>query len=319
MIWNTDRMDYFAADFFQGMGLAMPDRWEPLIGVRNAGAIVRKGFDPTRFAIIISGGGGNGPLFPGYVGEGLADAAVIGAPFAAPNAYTIYETGKALRPEKGVLLLYNNFAGDFLNNDMAAEFLQMDGIPVESVISNDDIASAVGEERSARGGRCGIAFLMKMAANCAKRDMSLQDTAALLRAAQNRLGTLSIHLDFGSRLIAYGAGFSGESGVRTATHMDMGRCAQEACNMLLEDLEPQAGERLYVLVNRLRYTSYADGYIFANLVHRYLAAQYPVEQMRVANFSNIIDIYGYSVTILCADANLRPYLEGTCYTDSFIL
>ena len=101
MIWNTDRMDYFAADFFQGMGLAMPDRWEPLIGVRNAGAIVRKGFDPTRFAIIISGGGGNGPLFPGYVGEGLADAAVIGAPFAAPNAYTIYETGKALRPEKG--------------------------------------------------------------------------------------------------------------------------------------------------------------------------------------------------------------------------
>lgn len=29
MIWNTDRMDYFAADFFQGMGLAMPDRWEP--------------------------------------------------------------------------------------------------------------------------------------------------------------------------------------------------------------------------------------------------------------------------------------------------
>ena len=33
--------------------------------------------------------------------------------------------------------------------------------------------------------------------------------------------------------------------------------------MLLEDLEPQAGERLYVLVNRLRYTSYAAGYIFA--------------------------------------------------------
>ena len=124
---------------------------------------------------------------------------------------------------------------------------------------------------------------------------------------------------FGSRHIAYGAGFSGESGVRTATHMDMGRCAQEACNMLLEDLEPQEGERLYVLVNRLRYTSYADGYIFANLVHRYLSSKHPVEQMRVANFSNIIDVYGYSVTILCADANLRPYLEGTCYTDSFIL
>ncbi len=319
MIWNTDRMDCFAADFFEGMGLALPERFQPLIGTKNAGAIIRKGHDPSRFAIIISGGGGNGPLFPGYVCDGLADAAVIGAPFAAPNAYTIYETGKYLGSQKGVLLLYNNFAGDYLNNDMASEFLQMDGIAVESVISADDIASAVGEERSARGGRCGIAYLIKMAASCAAANMSLTDAADLLRRAQPRLGTLSVYVDFENSVITYGAGFSGEAGIRSASHMNMERCAQEACDMLLEDLHPQPDERLYVMVNRLRCTSYADGFIFANLVHRHLSREYPVEQIRVGNFSNIMDVYGFSVTIQCAGKELWPYLAGTCYADSFIL
>lgn len=313
-------MDYFAANFFEGMRLAMPERWEAFIGTKNAGALVRKGFDPSRFAIIISGGGGNGPLFPGYVGEGLADAAVIGAPFAAPNAYTIYETGKHLGRENGVLLLYNNFAGDYLNNDMAAEFLQMDGIAVESVLSTDDIASAMGEERSARGGRCGIAYLIKIAAACAAAGMALPQAAQLLRRATARLSTLSVYVDFYGREVAYGAGFSGEAGIRTAHHMDMRLCAQETCELLLSDLQPKPDETLYVLVNRLRNTSYADGYIFANLVHQSISAQYPVAQMRVGNFSNIEDVYGYSVTLLCASPELTPYLDATtCYTDSFIL
>ena len=319
MIWNTDRMDHFAADFFQGMGIALPEHCELLIGTKNAGAVVSKAFDPSRFAIIISGGGGNGPLFPGYVCEGLADAAVIGAPFAAPNAYTIYETGKRLAPKKGVLLLYNNFAGDYLNNDMASEFLQMDGIEAESITSSDDIASAVGEERSGRSGRCGIAYLIKIAASCAAAGMSLADTASLLRQTQPRLGTLSVYVDFKKNSITYGAGFSGEAGIRHETHMNMERCAHEACDMLLDDLKPQPDERLYVLVNRLRCTSYADGFIFGNLVHRRLSADFHIEQMRVANFSNIMDVYGFSVTILCAGDQLIPHLSKTCYADNFIL
>lgn len=319
MIWNTSRMDYFAADFFQGMGLAMPERYRPIVATKNAGAIMRSDFEAERFAIIISGGGGNGPLFPGYVSRGLADAAVIGAPFAAPNAYTLYETGKQVGLEKGVLFLYNNFAGDYLNNDMAAEFLQMDGIPVESVLVTDDIASAVGEERSARCGRCGIAYLIKMAANCAKAGMSLSETAQALRRANLRLGTLSVYVDFQRNCISYGAGFSGEGAVCSASHMDMPMCAKETCRMLLSDLEPRPGERLYVLVNRLRNTSYADGYIFANLLHGELTQTHSVAQIRVGNFSNIEDVYGFSVTILCADAEQERLLAGTCYTDGFIL
>jgi dihydroxyacetone kinase-like protein len=136
-----------------GMVLAHPDVWVKFRGERNSAALMKKSRNPDAFGIIISGGAANGPLFPGYVWEGLADAAVVGGPYGAPNAYTIYETGKHLGQEHGVLLLYNNFAGDYLNNDMAQELLELDGIAVESVIAPDDIASAVVDPRDARSGR----------------------------------------------------------------------------------------------------------------------------------------------------------------------
>ncbi len=318
MIWTTKRSDYFANDALAGMQSAMPERWKAFIGVKNAGALVRADFDPSHVAVIISGGGGNGPLFPGYVGAGLADAAVIGAPFAAPNAYTIYETGLHLGREKGVLLLYNNFSGDYLNNDMAAELLRMDGIEVESVISTDDIASAVGEDKSARSGTSGIAYLIKLASACAKRGMALRDMAAFLKETQTRLGTLSIHVDFAKNEMAYGEGFSGEPAIRVENHMDMQRSAVEMCDMLLEDLKPEPNEKIFIMVNRLRYTSYADGYIFAQHVVDYISKKYEIAQLRVANFSSIMDVYGFNVSLFCAGDEHCGLLKDNCYTDSFI-
>ena len=193
MIWKTERLDYFAKDMYEGMERAMPHVWNTGYTQKNAGVLVKRTPTPDRFSIIISGGAGNGPLFPGYVGEGLADAASIGGPFSAPNAYAIYEAAKQLGSKKGVLLLYNNFAGDYLNNDMAQELLEQEGIQVETVISNDDIATALGEPRAERNGRCGIALLIKLAAAYAKAGMELKEAAQLLRYATTRLGTLSLH------------------------------------------------------------------------------------------------------------------------------
>ena len=174
MIWKTGRLDYFAQDMYEGMERALPHVWSSGYTQKNAGVLVKKVPTPERFSVIISGGAGNGPLFPGYVGEGLADAASIGGPYSAPNAYAIYEAAKQLGSKKGVLLLYNNFAGDYLNNDMAQELLEQEGIQVETVISNDDIATALGEPRAERNGRCGIALLIKLAAAYAKAGMELK-------------------------------------------------------------------------------------------------------------------------------------------------
>ena len=236
MIWKTERLDYFAEDLFSGMEKALPDMWEKGYTQKNAGVLVSKAPIKDRFAVIISGGAGNGPLFPGYVASGLADAASVGGPFAAPNAYAIYEVAKELGKEKGALLLYNNFAGDYLNNDMAQELLELEGIQVESVISNDDIATALGEPRQDRNGRSGIALLIKLAGAYSRAGMALKEAAERLRYANNRLGTISVHVDHEQGKILYGAGFSGEPAFLVEDHMDMEKTAARAAQLLLDDL-----------------------------------------------------------------------------------
>ena len=216
MNWLEGNTDYYSSEYLTGMEMAYPERWKKLIGEKNSAALIRRRPAFGRPVVIISGGAANGPLFPGYVGEGLADAAVVGGAYSAPNAYAIYETGKYIDSGHGVLLLYNNFAGDYLNNDMAAELLAMDGIPVESVWTTDDIASALGEEKSARSGRTGIALMIKLAGSCLSEGYTLHQAAELLRKANERTATLSMRVDFSDRKVYYGEGFSGEPGYMTA-------------------------------------------------------------------------------------------------------
>ncbi|MEG2234155.1 MAG: dihydroxyacetone kinase subunit DhaK [Oscillospiraceae bacterium] len=301
------------------MEMSYPERWKKFSGDSNSAALVKKNCTPDQIAVIISGGAANGPLFPGYVTDGLADAAVVGAPYAAPNAYAIYEVGRSIGKEKGVLLLYNNFAGDYLNNDMAQELLEMDGIQVESVVLTDDIASALGEARSCRSGRCGITLLTKIAGSCASKGWSLKDTASLLRKANGRVSTLSILVDFEKREVTYGNGFSGEPGLMTVSDISMKSVAVKAMKILTEDLKPQKGEKLFLLVNRMRNASYSDSFRITKFACEYLSLHYDIMRTRVANYSNIIDVYGFDFCILCADEELAAHLGDTIYTDSFII
>lgn len=319
MIWKTERLDYFAEDMFSGMERALPVQWKKDYTQKNAGVLVKKNPTLDRFAVIISGGAGNGPLFPGYVAEGLADAASVGGPFSAPNAYAIYEVASKLGAKKGALLLYNNFAGDFLNNDMAQELLEQDGIRVETVISTDDIATALGEPRENRGGRAGIALLIKLAGAYSAEGMDLSEAAEKLRYANTRLGTITVHVDHEKGEIYYGPGFSGEPPMRTETHMDMERTAQEAVKMLLDELQPKEDETLFLLVNRLRLTSYADSYIMANVMIKELEKYHSVAQLRVAPFSNITDKYGFDFSILCMDSETAKRMDSYVSSDCFII
>ncbi|MEA5017070.1 MAG: dihydroxyacetone kinase subunit DhaK [Candidatus Limiplasma sp.] len=319
MNWFEQTRDFYGARWFAGMELAYPQRWRRFRGEANSATLLKRGPTPERVAVIISGGGSDGPLLPAFVGEGLADACVIGAPYSAPNAYALYEAGLHLGKEKGVLLMYNNFAGDFLNNDMAAELLGLEGIGVESVAATDDMGMAVGEPRENRGGRCSLPLLIKLAAGAAKDGLSLADTAALVRRANARSATLCVVVDQQREEISYGNGFSGEPGFRRETHMDPGRTARELAEMVLEDLRPREGEKLYVLLNRLRLTSYADSYNMALRIHEHLSSRHEVAQLRVGGFSNILDVYGYTLTLLCADSAMEKYLEGTIGGDSFML
>lgn len=76
----------------------------------------------NKVSLIIGGGSGHEPMFSGFVGAGLADAACCGNIFASPDPKNIYETGKSIDEGKGILFVYGCYAGDNLNFDMGEEF-----------------------------------------------------------------------------------------------------------------------------------------------------------------------------------------------------
>ncbi|MGH7084167.1 MAG: dihydroxyacetone kinase subunit DhaK, partial [Acetobacteraceae bacterium] len=58
---------------------------------------------PDKVGIVIGGGSGHEPGFLGYVGEGMADGAAVGNPFAAPGPEPILAATKAVNGGAGVL------------------------------------------------------------------------------------------------------------------------------------------------------------------------------------------------------------------------
>ena len=95
-----------------------------------------------KVGVVIGGGAGHEPLFLEYVGPGMADASVHGQIFAAPAPELVLEAVRGVHANKGVMLLYNNYAGDCMNFDMAEGMARDEGIEVRTVLINDEIASA---------------------------------------------------------------------------------------------------------------------------------------------------------------------------------
>ena len=102
--------------------------------------VVRADKKEGKVALISGGGSGHEPAHGGYVGTGMLDAAVAGAVFTSPTPDQIYEGIKAIATDKGVLMVIKNYTGDVMNFEMAREMAEMEGIKVDQVVVNDDVA-----------------------------------------------------------------------------------------------------------------------------------------------------------------------------------
>src|SRR6478672_342362 len=78
----------------------------PLERVEGHFGLVYRGNKGRRVRILFGGGSGHEPLFLGAVGPGMADGAVAGEIFAAPNPDSILVVTEALQPSEGVIYLY---------------------------------------------------------------------------------------------------------------------------------------------------------------------------------------------------------------------
>ena len=83
---------------------------------------------------------GHEPMHGGFVGRGMLDAACPGEVFTSPTPDQMLEATKAVDGGAGVLHIVKNYTGDVLNFEMAADLAAAEGIEVEAVVTNDDVA-----------------------------------------------------------------------------------------------------------------------------------------------------------------------------------
>jgi dihydroxyacetone kinase-like protein len=125
---------------------------EALAGIAAAHAdLVRVDFDQQlviradapvagKVGLVSGGGSGHEPMHGGFVGAGMLDAACAGAVFTSPVPDQMAAATKAVNGGAGVLHIVKNYTGDVLNFKLAAELSEDDGIEVQSVVLDDDVA-----------------------------------------------------------------------------------------------------------------------------------------------------------------------------------
>ena len=299
-----------------------PDFVQTLPGSFNGRSLLRKPLCPGRVNIIVSTGGGGGPFSTALpFGSALADICVNGGMYAAPSAYDIYEAARFVGSRSGYLLVYNNFMGDCLNNDLALELMELDQLPGTLMPFWDDCLSVPPEApREERTGLQGMLYGIRIAADAAAKGASLQETAAVCERVRSRVSSLTVTFDSEKGLVQLGEGISGEPArIVCSDEFSLQKGAALACDYLLKDLAPAPDEKIYLLVNRMFPTNYEDMYIFAGELKKRAEMTAPVPSMSVGHFMRMSYSYGFSVTMLCADDSLAAPLSTRCFTDSFIL
>ncbi|OMC74538.1 hypothetical protein BK121_00415 [Paenibacillus odorifer] len=292
--------------------------------------ISKKEINQSKVTLISGGGSGHEPAHAGFVGTGMLDAAVCGDVFASPSQIQVYQAIRRTASTKGSLLIIKNYSGDIMNFKNAAHLATEDGIEVDYVKVDDDIAVEDSLYTVGRRGVAGTVLVHKVAGAAAEAGLSL---AEVKEAAQHAIdhvrsigfaytsctvpakGTPTFHIE--ENEMEYGVGIHGEPGIRREKIVPADELAQRMVTSLLDNFQmnDQKQEEVAVLINGFGGTPLQELYLLNNSVIRELTAKNKqVFKVFVGNYMTSIDMAGASVTIMKLDETLKKWLSAPCDT-----
>lgn len=292
--------------------------------------ISKKEINQSKVTLISGGGSGHEPAHAGFVGTGMLDAAVCGDVFASPSQIQVYQAIRRTASTKGSLLIIKNYSGDIMNFKNAAHLATEDGIEVDYVKVDDDIAVEDSLYTVGRRGVAGTVLVHKVAGAAAEAGLSL---AEVKEAAQHAIdhvrsigfaytsctvpakGTPTFHIE--ENEMEYGVGIHGEPGIRREKIVPADELAQRMVTSLLDNFQmnDQKQEEVAILINGFGGTPLQELYLLNNSVIRELTAKNKqVFKVFVGNYMTSIDMAGASVTIMKLDETLKKWLSAPCDT-----
>ncbi|HDR3313187.1 MULTISPECIES: dihydroxyacetone kinase subunit DhaK [Bacillus] len=284
-----------------------------------------------KVAIVSGGGSGHEPAHMGFVGEGMLDAAVIGEIFTSPTPDQILKAIQKVDTGSGVLLIVKNYSGDIMNFEMAAEMAEAQGIPIATVIVNDDIAIDNSSHTMRRRGISGTIFVHKIAGAMAEKGASLKEVEdvankviANIRSMGMALKTCTIPgagtvgYKIGENEVEVGIGIHGEPGTHRISMIAANKMAELLLEHILSDMQLKIGDKVAVMVNGLGGTPLMELYILNKMINIILnKIGIDICKTYVGEYMTTIDMAGFSITLLKLDEQLTALLNDPANTTNW--
>lgn len=335
----------------QGMALAHPElkiNLDPKYITRADVPLVDK------VAIISGGGSGHEPMHGGFVGHGMLTAACPGEVFTSPTPDQMYEAARAVCGEPGVLFIVKNYTGDVLNFETAAEMVHAEGIKIQSILVDDDVAVKDSLFTAGRRGVGTTIIIEKVVGAAAEAGYDLDQCAELARKV-NRYGrSMGMALtsctvpavgkptfSLGDDEIEIGVGIHGEPGQYRTAWRPVDEITTTLVDHILNDgayrrtvrewdrenstwIERDfvddpfaAGDEMIALVNSMGGTPVSELYaVYRKLAVLCAARGITLVRNLIGPYITSLDMQGFSITLVKADREILGLWDAPVKTSA---
>jgi dihydroxyacetone kinase-like protein len=303
------------AEALRGMAIAHPE-----LRVDHTNKIIYRGDAPVagKVGLLSGGGSGHEPLHGGFVGAGMLDAACAGEIFTSPVPDQMLEATKNVDGGAGVLHIVKNYTGDVMNFEMAAELAEADGLDVQSVIVDDDVAVQDSTYTAGRRGVGATVLVEKLAGAAAEQGRNLSQVADVARRANAAARSMGVALTsctvpavghptftLADDEIEMGVGIHGEPGRRRLPWAPAREIAETMLDPILTDLDFSGGDGTILFINGMGATPLLELYVmYAEVAAILDKAGVTIARSLVGPYITSLDMAGCSVTLLRADDEL---------------
>lgn len=262
------------------------------------------------------------------MGFGMLDAACPGEVFTSPTPDQMYEAAKAVDGGKGILFIVKNYTGDIMNFQMAADMLAAEGIPVEQVVINDDVAVEDSLYTAGRRGVGGTVLAEKIVGAKAEEGGTLEEVKRMCELVNANVRSMGMALspctvpaagkptfELGPDEMEIGIGIHGEPGRHRMKIKPAREIVEMLASAIVEDLPFKAGDEVLAFVNGMGGTPLSELYIVYNDLSDFLDKKgIKIARSLVGDYITSLEMQGCSITLLRLDDEMKRLWDAPVCT-----
>ena len=335
----------------EGVALAHPElkvNFDPFYVVRSDAPVKGK------VAIISGGGSGHEPMHGGFVGKGMLDGACPGEVFTSPTPDQMYECAKAVDSGEGVLFMVKNYTGDVMNFEAAAELVAGEGVKVQNILIDDDVAVKDSLYTAGRRGVGTTVLAEKIVGAAAEAGYDLEKCSDLCRKVNQYGRSFGVALtsctvpaagkhtfELGEDEVEMGIGIHGEPGIERMPLKSVDEMTQYAAEQIIDDPaytrtvrewngsewedkkltdEPFAkGDNVIAFVNSMGGTPVSELYaVYKKLDEVCKDKGIKIVRNLIGPYITSLEMQGFSITLLKVDDEMLKFWDAPAQTPGFV-